>query len=396
MAKIVRRLYETSWNYFEDIGRDPRYFMPEVTSDSVYGFVFGGMHSQYRVAWAGAKGIGRMIVIDDLYCTELQEWGNDAQDSLEALLTAQPPGAKGARQTLDFNANTNWLSSLAFEVWDNANKPTGDKEWNGFTPFFVGVKELPEYYTPEFLADKLRVLGEKRFKLDYPETPKDLYVQRDIAVHDAQLVDAAAGRTRGKYLSELGIRPERIIHGVDTATGSPEGDWQVCTSWGWHDGMWWELEAPVRTRIPEDVFAERVDERCRAFSGVCVVERNVGSAVLVRLRELGTEGLYKHKHRDKAGIQYRQLGFPTTYGTKRNMIAEGNLLLRNGEIGLVTPELIAEWKDVEWKHRDDGKEGVGLAGAPDRAGAHDDLWMGLLLAFQGIASTDTGTWAAGG
>ena len=132
---------------------------------------------------------------------------------------------------------------------------------------------------------------------------------------------------------------------------------------------------PIRERVPEDVFAGHVDERVRKYPGVCVVERNVGSAVLTRLRELATPGLYKHWHRDKDGRQFQQLGFPTTYASKRIMISDMQRALAEGTIGLVDEWMIQEMREFEWK--DDQH----LAGAPDRSGAHDDGAMAVMLAW---------------
>jgi hypothetical protein len=70
------------------------------------------------------------------------------------------------------------------------------------------------------------------------------------------------------------------------------------------------------------------------------------------------------------------------------MISHFDRMLRgdgkgNTNIGLVTPELIQECREVEWKTTQDGDEAHGLAGAPDRAGAHDDCWMAIMHALQG-------------
>ena len=383
VAKTVRLLFESARAFFE-LAREPwRYYLPEATSESVFGYEFAGLRSSIRVDTASGRGVGRSDRYDDVYCIEFSEWeASTAEESLNNLLTSQPAGSESCRFTVDFNARTNWASHHCFGVWTNAWKDGDD--WNGFTPFFSGTGDLPEIYTREFLAERLRVLGAKRFRLDYPERPEDLLVQRDQCVFDGDLVDQALARSGGRYLVDvLGGIPQRVIHGVDTATGLSDGDWQVCVSFGWHDGMWWELCEPIRCKVPEDVFAERVDERARRFPGITVVERNVGSAVLTRLRELGTPRLYRHKHRDRTGKQRRQLGFPTTYATKRAMIAGFDRMLREGSIALVTPGLAEEIREFEWKTDREGKESHGLAGAPDRAGAHDDMVMAAMLALEG-------------
>ena len=153
---------------------------------------------------------------------------------------------------------------------------------------------------------------------------------------------------------------------------------------GWRDGRWREVCEPIRAHIPEDVFAGLVDERARQYPGTCVVEANVGSAVLTRLRELGTPGLYKHKHRDKTGRQVKRLGFQTTYASKRVMISDLQRALREGTIEIVTGWVLDELRDIEWK------DNSRLAGAPDRAGAHDDGGMTVMFAQAGTVYQEAG------
>lgn len=387
---MVKLLYESAFHIFKRAGEDPHYYLPKVTGDRASGYDFGRIRSNILVGTASGRGIGRSDRNDDVYCIELADWeASEAEDAIANLITSQPESGSN-RFTVDFNANTNWVSSYAYELWENAH--ASGKGWNKFTPFFSGTDDFPEMYTPDFLSERAAALGPKRFRTDYPRVKEDLYVQRDTAVFDSDLIDAAVGRTGGSY-SKDGVL-HGVVHGVDTASGNPEGDYQSCITMGYVDGMWWELCEPLRERVPEDVFANMVHERIQEYGGVAVVERNVGSAVLVRLRELGTQNLYRHRHRDKDGKQVWQLGFPTTHSTKRQMIAQTQGMLRNGEIGLVTPWVIQEFKEFEWKTKDDGKEHTSLAGAPNRKNAHDDGVMAMMVGLQGIDRATLRSWAA--
>jgi hypothetical protein len=170
-------------------------------------------------------------------------------------------------------------------------------------------------------------------------------------------------------------------------------DYQVAFPLGLtEDGIWQEVKGGIHGHWPEDVFAEKVHELAMSLPGaVVVVERNVGSAVLVKLRELGTPNVYRHRHRDQTGKQYMQLGFPMTSATKRVAISDTQRMLRDGELALVDEVLKAELSEYEWKVREvvRGMEQVtNIAGAPDRAGAHDDKVSGLLLAVQGIVRAE--------
>jgi hypothetical protein len=370
LGKVIRTFYESAWKYFGDIGQDPAYYLPRITSDTVYGLVFGDIGSQYLVSWSGARGLGRLVAIHDLYITELAEWEGDVESAITGLLTAKPPGAHGVRQTIDFNAHTNWMGTEAYNIWEAANEPQDSDEWNGFTPFFIGVKDLPEYYTPEFLAEQRQTLEEKQYKLQYPTTVEDLYTQRDQCVFNVEHLKACV-------VAEYATGCDRYVLGVDTSPGKG-GDYQVCVVMGWTGDLWQQACPAIRERVPEDVFGEHVDAMARRYPGTVVVEANVGSAVLVRLKELGTPGLYKHKHRDKdTGRQEYKLGFQTSYASKRVQLMELQQMFREGTIAIVDEWLFDELRDFEWKETDEQGRGK-LAGAPDRSRAHDDgvaaLW----------------------
>jgi hypothetical protein len=220
-----------------------------------------------------------------------------------------------------------------------------------------------------------------------------MFLANDRAVWDGQHV-----RDAHELGQALGFQPgaRSVIHAVDTASGNPGGDYQVCSSWGrTSDGIWIQTMPSIRGHWPEDVFAEKVAERCHAHPGVCIVERNVGSAVLVTLRNLDVPKLYRHRHRDKTGKQYMQLGFPTTSSTKKVMIAEVGRMIRDGELAIVEPALFNEMLEYEWKVRDSvGEEELSqVAGAPDREHAHDDLAISAMLMTQAVAMAVEEAWA---
>lgn len=388
LGKLVHQLYESAEKFFQDIGEDPRYFLPRVTSYSAYGLVFGDIGSQYMVSWAGARGLGRLVAILDLYITELAEWEGDVQRNVSSLLTAMPPGARGVRQTIDFNAHTDWMGTHAYNVWMSANKGPDDPDWNGFKPFFIGVDDLPEYYTPEFLADQRQAINdEELFRLDYPRTPEDLYIQKGRHPY------------RWKFIQECrepeyaGDSCSRYVHGVDTSDGEWDSDFQAMVTRGWKDGQWIEACPPIHERIPEPTeFAMQIHNRANHYGGVVVVEKNVGAAVIKALRDLSTNAnyvLYTHKHKDEHGKQKRRLGFVTTGASKRIMIADYQKALREGTLGIVTEELAQEAREFEYK--DDSR----IAAAPDRAGAADDLIMADMVGMQGTTYNDIGSMVMG-
>ena len=369
--KTIKLLYDSAFRRFRDMGLDPEFYLPRRKYDNRREYFFPDTQSAVIVDTARGRGVGQSDRSDDLYITEYSEW-DDAEDKRAALDGSVPVGA-GTRITIDFNAKG--IGNDAY-VQYQAAKRTGSEDWNGFTPLFYGVNECPDLYTPEFLEQKRRSLRAK-YPQVYPSNDEEVWLQDSAAVFDWSDLLNCAGK---EYYCETHSREEYLgcefFHGVDTATGFEGGDWQVMKSFALVDGVLVEALPPIRTRIPEDVFAGRVHDRTRQLPGVVVVERNMGGAVLQRLKELGTTDLFRSKDPISKG-KYK-LGFQTTLASKRTMIADFQGLLRDGAISLVSENGIHELRQFEWK---DGSE---LAGAPDMKDAHDDEAMAAMLAVQGM------------
>lgn len=384
LNRLVRTMFESAWALADTLDGGAAYYFPRAKGDRETGYTFIN-DSSLTIDTASGKGVGRADKNDDLYLTEYADWSN-AEISFTGLAGSQPLGSPHNRLTVDFNARG--FGNDAYTKYTNAKKK-GTADWNGLEPFFIGVLDVPEIYKPELLEEKKRLLG-KLYPESYPSNDIELFLANDAAVFDHAEIEAACRKfeAMGGY---PGGSCSKYIHGVDTATGVDDGDWQVMITLGWVDGAWVVAAPPIRTRIPEDLFAVEVDRRAREFPGIVVVERNVGSAVIVKLREFGTPNLYRHKDRDKTGTIRRQLGFPTTYGTKKIMLSDLQQSLRDGEVIFPEGPIAEEMRIYEWKRNVDGKENHGLAGAPDKEGAHDDAVMALALALQGAPFAFSGS-----
>jgi len=376
-AQIADTLYTSARKILVELARiagvGDNYFIPQRTSDSRFRHELGETQSVLCIETAAGQGVGQADRSDDLYLTEYADWEHP-EAAYDGLIGSVPVGMPDTRVTIDFNANETWLGSDAYVLWSGANAKGDD--WNGYKPFFVGVLDVPEVYSAEHLDTQRRAMRE-RYRLSYPETTDDLMYQRDRCVFP--LGDIRTCTTDGY----IGDAAEKYLHGVDTATGMVDGDWQTCVTLGWDGERWVEACEPIRERIAEDVFAEHVDSRARQYPGTVVVERNVGSAVLVKLRELATPGLYRHRDRDRDGKQVMRLGYATTYSSKRVMIADTRKALSDGTVAIATPDLIRELSEYEWATNAEGDQRREIASAPSRRGAHDDLVMAFMLALQG-------------
>lgn len=367
LNKTIKLLHQTAWDFFKNMGQNPEYYMPRLKYDNVKEYFFPDIQSAVIVDTARGVGVGQSDRSDDLYLTEYAEWLN-AEDAYAGLVGSMPLDSEFSRITIDFNAKG--IGNDAYVKYQAAKRGEND-----YRAVFYGVLDCPELYPKDLLEVKERDLAD-RFKAVYPSNDEEMWLLNDAAVFSWAHIQKCRGE---KYYCDFTNQKKvQYIHGVDCATGQPDGDWQVMKGFAIEGEKMYEAYPPIRVREPEDIFARRINKIARKYQGTVVVERNMGAAVLTVLKELETPNLYKHEYRDRDGKQQFQLGFHTTYPSKRTMISDLQKMLRNQEITLVSENGIEELRTFEYK------EDERLAGAPDSKGFHDDEAMATMLAVQGL------------
>lgn len=369
--KTVKLLYDSAHRNLTKRGFDPDYYLPRRKYDNRREYFFPDTQSAVIVDTARGSGVGQSDRSDDLYITEYSDWDN-AEDKRAALVGSVPVGDR-TRITIDFNAHG--IGNDAY-VQYQAAKRVGQEDWNGFHALFYGVPQCSDLYDADFLAERRKILG-ARFAEVYPANDEEVWLKADDAVFDWDDIRACQGKAF--YCDAV---PEKeylqceFYHGVDTATGKRDGDFQVMKSFALVGGALVEALPPVRTRVPEDVFAKMVHDRAVKYPGPVTVERNVGTAVLVKLKEYGTPNVVRF--RDPVTKHNSQPGFQMTYPSKRMCISDLANMLRERSIVLVSPNGINELRTFEWK------DNQSAAGAPELKDAHDDEAMATMLAIQGL------------
>jgi len=375
LNKTVKLLYDQAWGYFESLGERPEYYLPIRNFDDKEQTFFKKQQSAIIVETARAAGVGQSDRTDILYLTEYAHWHN-AKESYKGLKGSMPMGGANNRIIIDFNANG--IGNDAYDKYQAAKR--GE---SGFTPVFYGIYDCPDVYEPEFIKQEQIDLSDD-FPAVYPSNDEELWLKSDKAVFNwGDIVECRDDRYFCDVCPTDQLRTFEYFHGVDTASGRGDGDWQVMKGFALVEGTMWEAYPPIRTRIPEDVFAGEVDRIARLFPGVLTVEMNFGEAVMIELRNLQTPGLARFKRsRAKAGKQKREYGFWTSENSKRTMIKDLQRSLRDGDIILVSENGRTELRQFEWQPDKQNEDTQKLAGAPQ--GKHDDEAMATMLALQGL------------
>jgi len=390
--EIAKTIHRSACARLKSEGFDPREFIPRITNGNGEGSAtaleFGDVGSVLIAETAGGKGVGQASRSDHLYLTEYSHWERPER-AFKQLSGSQPKSSPFTRLCIDFNADG--TTNDAYLKYTRAKLPHTHPDWNGFVPFFAGILDAPELYPPDVMAEELRTLGARRFAEVYPSNDEEMWQSAQTAVWARELVQAAFERSGGKFAGSDGTE---YFHGVDTATGRPTGDAQAMFSWARCGTLIWEAAPPIEVRVPEDQFAAIVDRRAREFPGVVVVERPIGTigAVIPRLVEMGTPGMYRHAQRGKETTTF-EIGFPTNYGTKRLMISDTERLLRDGVLVIASEVMRQQMVEYEWRIKTTGDDDrTEVAGNPQREGSHDDVCVAGMLGLQGMLAPSPQVW----
>jgi hypothetical protein len=387
LNRTVKLLYESARKSLEALGLDPDQFIPRCKLDNKREYYFPETDSAVIVDTALGSGIGQSDRTDDLYITEYSEWAN-AEDKRAALVSSLPAAGSG-RITIDFNAKG--IGNDAY-VQYQAGKREGESAWNGFTSVFYGVLECPEYYSPAFLESRRRDLRDK-YPQWYPENDEEMWLKDDLACFDWSDIqhmpdnEGEPVRYLAEFMADTEIAALEVFHGVDASTGGGKS-WQVCRTRALMGGVLWDVEAPVREKLPEHVFAEMAHERWKRWGGLMTVESNMAQATLLTLQSKGIPPKPAGARRAPAPFKGRRdplnkgkarWGFNTNLASKKTAISDYQQLLADGAIkSPANSNILNEARTFEWK------DGSQLAGAPDGVQFYDDEIMADLVLVQGM------------
>lgn len=382
--------------------RIPTEFRPRVRYDNKYEFTFPDLESQITIASA-TEDAGRSETINNLLATEVAFWPN-AEETLSGLLEAVPasgniciestPNGVGDpfyAEVQKARAGQSEFKLHEYPWWANPEyrmplrpgetlEPYSDEELNLIANYNLTPEQI------KWRRAKIQRLGPRKFAREYECN----FLQSGRPVFDATIIERWPKKEpiyRDNYL-RVWERPkpgERYAIGVDTSEGLPDGD-RACAQV--FKMSTWEQVAILHGALKPQVLAVYVDRLAREYRqgqpyGVVLgVERNNhGHAVLVKLLEFETPGLYFYKPQHP--------GWDTNSATKFMMVDEAEEAVRQGFITVYDEATKGEMIAFEWK--DDGS-----AGAPDGEGNYDDTVTALCIAWQMRKATPWQIWEPGG
>lgn len=387
-----------------------------------------GLKSKIKCMTAGSSGVGRSDTFNYLHISELAFWGNNAKETTIGLFQAVP----NLPNTMIIIESTANGFEYFKELWDMASKGESD-----FVPVFVGWNELDDYrmpYTGFELTDyekniqkiynlSLEQLSwrrwciknncggdEQQFKQEYPINPQEAFISSGNCIFDKEIVinriqklpkPLKIGYFEYKYDDTMPIgRKIYDIQWVNDKNGYIEiyetpNIYKYCIGGDtagegsdWFTGHILNAKtgkqvARLRHQMDEDLYVRQMyclgyyyqskDKEGRITPALMCIESNFSSFPNKELVRLGYTNMFVREKEDRfSGVIDKSYGFKTTSVTRPVIIAELVKIVRES-VELIFDKLTLE-EMLTFVKNEKGR-------AEAQQGAHDDLVMGLAIAY---------------
>tara|TARA_R110000751_G_scaffold304262_1_gene419610 strand:- start:206 stop:1297 length:1092 start_codon:yes stop_codon:yes gene_type:complete len=219
------------------------------------------------------------------------------------------------------------------------------------------------------------------FNQEYPITPEIAFVTSGKKFFPITFQVAGGDPKIGWKFYKEHKKFRTYVAGVDTASGSPTGDYSAMVIIDITDRKKAQVVATFYDRVPLKEFSKQVLKGLAQFNPLCVVESNsYGLAIIETLREEGYAHLYRRTKYDKISNRWSEhLGFSTTQQSRPVLLSRLHQWVSSQWLEITCPRIMAEVNT--FVYNDKGKPEA------DR-GKHDDLVFATGLALIGIDQAD--------
>lgn len=383
-VKNIYRIYKT---FYENL---PAFLQFDTKTSSANELVFfhGGT---IRIDTASSQNV-RGSTYTNIHCSEAAFW----KDISTAVAAAFQTATGNSHIVLETTANG---VNEFFQMWNDSS--------NGFTKTFLSWLDEPDYtrkkadfepttqlleyaskhkLTPERLnwaAETLAVLCAGNWHTFLQEYAIDAvtcfissgtrFFNRAFPMSSFEAGYLSYGK-KNKYCS--------YTIGVDTASGSPTGDYSSFTVLDVTDRKNVKIMATYLARITPGQFSQRLFKEYLKWDATVVVENNsYGLSIIENMRTYGCSQLYtKIKHDQVTQTFTETFGFATSASTRPILLSRMQEYVNQGWMQITDERLKYEMNTFVYN----------AVGKPDHSpGAHDDLIFATALALMGIEQAAT-------
>ena len=215
------------------------------------------------------------------------------------------------------------------------------------------------------------------FKQEYPIKGEDAFIASGTFVFPQFTKQLLAPPTKfGWKIFSQPNQYKTYILGIDTASGSPDGDFSAAVLIDITNRDEIDLVATFYDRLSLKDYSKEIQKICSKYKPLVVAERNsYGQAIIESLREAEYPYLYTETKFDKLTGQFTdRLGFFTSPSTRPVLIAKLISAITSNLISIKDDRL--QYEFMNFIYNDKGK-------AEAEVGFHDDMIMALGLALMG-------------
>jgi len=216
------------------------------------------------------------------------------------------------------------------------------------------------------------------FKQEYPIKAEDAFLASGTFVFPSfgKKLESPPSEFGWKYFSPPNQYKTYIL-GIDTAGGSPDGDFSACALIDATDRKQYHLVATFYDRLSLRDFGKQIKACLDKYTPLVVCERNsYGLAIIEDLRASEYPYLYTETKFDKIANSFTEkLGFFTSSATRPVLIARLIEAITTNKISIIDSRLRYEFMNFIYNEK--GK-------AVAETGFHDDLIFALGLSMMGI------------
>lgn len=342
--------------------------------------------SQIKVGSAASEGF-RGQTYQYIHASEYAFWPN-LEKSIAALF-----GTADANATIILESTANGLNQ-AYEMWNQEN---------GFEKMFLGWKLDKRYVRDKAYFKDLTKL-EREYISKHKLTNEQahwfvhhlrtkcannwLIFNQEFPVH-AEMAFVTSGQRFfpdpwpvTSFVPGLKIhkepQPYRIYTiGVDTASGSPGGDYSAFMVLDVTDDKKIEMVASYYDREAPSDYKQVVHELADKYTAMAVIESNsYGLSIIEHMMERAYPRMFRDQHFDKAKNQWTpRYGFNTNSKSRNLMLSRLYEYVTNGYLLVTDKVFMAEANTLVYNSR-------GKVEAP--SGKHDDMVIATALALMGL------------
>ena len=345
-------------------------------------FFHGG---QIRVSTANSENF-RGTTHQAIHCSEFAFWEDPEKTVASAFQTCGPNAEVVLETTANGmnDAHTMWNKEMGYQKlffpwtedpgYESSDKPKG---------YHPHVEALAKEY---HLEDRQKNWAQRTFDTkcmsnwqtflqEYPLTAEQAFITSGERFFDQVFPNVQCHPGYKQYKEKANFRVYSI--GVDSASGSPSGDFSAFCVIDVTDKENPEVVATYYNRLSIHEFADRVHREALAYEAMVVVESNsYGLAVLEHLIGKGYSHLYRRTQFDKmAGRWIEKLGFNTNSSSRPVMLSRLHEFIAKRRLVVNDDRMRHEMNTFVYNAR----------GKPEaESKKHDDMVFAHALALQGL------------